>query len=144
MTERAGLRVNGRLVIPERELRVESARSGGPGGQNVNKVETKIILRFSIPESRVLGDTRKKWLQERLAPRLTQNGELVVHASRYRDRIRNLEDARERLAELLASGLRRPTPRRKTRPPRRAKERRLDAKRRRSRKLGDRRSTEAD
>ena len=121
-----------RLVLPEDELSVESARAGGPGGQNVNKVATKVVLRFNPLTSRALSDDQKGRIREHLGHRLTTVGELVLHASRYRRRARNLEDARERLAGLLAEALRPRRPRKATRPTRASKRRRLEAKRRRS------------
>ncbi|MCZ6596104.1 MAG: alternative ribosome rescue aminoacyl-tRNA hydrolase ArfB [Planctomycetota bacterium] len=123
--------MNERLVLAPEELSVSYARSGGPGGQNVNKVETKVILRFSIRASASLGETRRARLLERLASRLTGSGELLVQASRYRERARNLADARERLAAVLREALQVQPPRRATRPTAGSKRRRLDAKRRR-------------
>jgi len=123
--------VNERLVLPPEELSVAFARSGGPGGQNVNKVATKVVLRFSIEASASLGETRRARLLGRLASRLTGSGELLVQASRYRERGRNLADARERLAAILREALQVQRPRRATRPTAGSKRRRLEAKRRR-------------
>jgi len=131
---RGGVRVNGRLLIPERELSLEAARSGGPGGQNVNKVASKVVLRFSVRASRALGERRRALLEERLAGRLNKNGEVVIHASRHRERSRNEQDARERLAAMLREALRTPKKRVATRPTRASKRRRLADKRRQAEK----------
>ncbi len=119
------------LVLPESELSFESARSGGPGGQNVNKVATKVILRFRPADSRVLDEDQKRRILGRLEHRMTLSGELVLHSSRHRQRSRNLEEARSRLAELLAEALRHRRPRRPTRPTRASGRRRIESKRRR-------------
>jgi len=124
--------VNSRLVIPPEELRASFARSGGPGGQNVNKVESKVILRFDVRASRTLGEVRRARILERLASRLTGPGEIVIHASRHRQRAENLADARERLATLLREALHERAVRRPTRPTRSSRERRLGAKKRRA------------
>lgn len=123
--------VNDRLTLPAGELEWSYARSGGPGGQHVNKTETKAVLRFHVAGSHTLRQEQRARLLERLASRLTKEGWLVVHAEGRRSRLRNQEDARERLAELLREGLRRPRTRRRTRPTRASKERRLAEKKRR-------------
>ena len=124
------LRVNARLVIPATELRVSFARSGGPGGQSVNKVESKVCLRFDVRGSRVLGEARRERVLSALAARVTVEGELVLQASDHRQREDNLAAARERLAALLRGALQVKAVRRATRPGRGARERRMEAKKR--------------
>lgn len=132
MARSHALRIVDDLELPNNELHLSFARSGGPGGQNVNKVETKAILRFDIQGSRTLGTEDKQTLTSRLASRLTSGGEIVVQAGRYRERERNIEDARERLARLLRTALSKPRVRKPTHPGRASRERRLAGKRRRS------------
>ena len=119
----------GRICIPAAELEVDAVRSGGPGGQNVNKVASQIQLRFAVRASQALTGAERALLERRLANRLTKAGELLVRSSRYRERSRNLADARERLAELVRAALVPPKARRPTRPSRGSKESRLRAKR---------------
>jgi ribosome-associated protein len=120
------------LSIPAEELDVRFARSGGPGGQNVNKVETKVDLRFRPAASRALGEAERARVLERLSGRLTEAGELVVVSAEHRDRARNLEAARARLAHLIAEALRAEKRRRATRPTAGSRRRRVEEKRRRS------------
>jgi ribosome-associated protein len=121
------------LVIPAAEIRELASRSGGPGGQHVNKTSTRVTLRWDLARSRVLGDRQRARLLDRLASRLTREGVLVVHAARSRSRARNRELARERIAELVGVALRRARPRRPTRPTGASRERRLEGKKHRSR-----------
>jgi len=129
---RVGLQVTKELEIPCAELVTDSARAGGPGGQRVNKVESKVILRYDIRKSRVLTEALRQVLLDRLAGRLTREGELVLHSSQFRERSRNETAARERLAGILLEALTPPKPRKATRLPRSAREQRLGEKRVRS------------
>jgi ribosome-associated protein len=99
------LRVHRGLVIPAAELRASASRAGGPGGQHVNKSNTRVTLRWNIETSEVLSDRQRALLHSRLDHRLTRGGELVLHAGRARSRAHNLERARERLAEIVREGL---------------------------------------
>jgi ribosome-associated protein len=109
---------------------VETSRSGGPGGQHVNKTETRVTLRFALASSPSLPEEDRLRAVRRLAKRLTRNGELLVSCDRHRERARNLAEAFERLGEILGGALHRPRQRKRTRPPRGAVEERLRAKRR--------------
>ncbi len=131
-TPRASLRVGPELVIPAEELLFSTARSGGPGGQNVNKVESKVVLRYDVRRSKILTEEQRQLLLERLAGRLTREGELVLHSSQHREQRRNAEAARERMLGILQEALAPRVPRRETRPKRSAKEQRLKTKRVRS------------
>ena len=131
-------RITQDLEIPDEELSFATARSGGPGGQNVNKLETKVILRFGLAGSPSLTDEQKARLRERLATRITKEGVLQVASQRHRTQAANREAAVERFAELMAEGLREEAPRKKTRVPRAAKKRRVEEKRRRGQRKQER------
>ncbi|MBT8496338.1 MAG: aminoacyl-tRNA hydrolase [Deltaproteobacteria bacterium] len=127
-----GLTVNSAVTIPEAELRESFAKSGGPGGQHVNKTETKVELRWSVSESKALTDSDRQWLMQRLGDQLTSEGELLVTAADERSQSRNRSEARRKLAAMVRDALVRPRRRRATRPSRAAVERRLTDKRKRS------------
>jgi len=122
------------IRVPPGELSFRYARSGGAGGQNVNKVSSKAILRWRPAASAALPAGVRDRFLVRFASRLTAEGELVLASDRYRDRGRNVADCVERLHAMLAEVATPPTPRRPTKPGRGAKERRLGAKKRTSEK----------
>ena len=96
------LRINNELSIDEDELRFEFARSSGPGGQNVNKVETKVRLLFDVQSSRSLNPDQRSRVEDRLATRITKAGVLHVSSQRHRTREANRRATVERFVDLLA------------------------------------------
>lgn len=123
-----------RLRISPEALSISFSRSGGPGGQNVNKVSTRATLQLDLDNCFDLSADEKARIRKSLASRISQEGILQVVSSRFRTQAANREAATERLFELLADALRQRTPRRKTRVPSSAKLRRLREKK----KLGER------
>lgn len=121
------LQVTSQISIPEDEIVVSQVRSPGPGGQNVNKVASAIHLRFSIRSSSLPPEIKSRLLA-RQDHRITTGGEVVIKASRHRSRELNLEDARQRLAEMIIDASLPQKKRRPTRPSKAAHKRRLDSK----------------
>ncbi|MEM7812495.1 MAG: alternative ribosome rescue aminoacyl-tRNA hydrolase ArfB [Planctomycetota bacterium] len=127
-------------AIAADELSVTFVRSSGPGGQNVNKVATKAVLRWNVTASASLPEGLRRRVAERLASRLTKAGELILEGDRYRDQARNRADVRDRLRAIVRDAMTVPKARRPTRPTRGSKERRLRQKKRQSEKKALRRS----
>ena len=121
--------VNSRLQIPLSEFEFTYVRSSGPGGQNVNKVNSKALLRWPVRQSPSLTAEVAHTVLACFASRLTNEGELLISSQRYRDQGRNAEDCLEKLRVMVAEVAVRPVTRRKTRPTKASKERRLEGKR---------------
>src|SRR5437867_13332850 len=117
--------------VPEWALHVRAVRASGPGGQNVNKVATKIDLRVDLGAIEGLSDAARARVAVLGRHRLDADGRLMVTSQITRNQARNLEDARERVRALVAQALREPRPRKTSRPSAGAREQRLDAKKRR-------------
>ena len=115
-----------------------AARSGGPGGQNVNKVNSKIVLSLCIREAEFLSAEEKGRIRQKLAGRINTRDELVLHVSEERSQLLNRAIAAERMCDLILGALKRPRRRKKTVPGRAAREKRLDKKRKQSQKKRNR------
>jgi ribosome-associated protein len=127
------------IRIPLDEFGWSFARSGGPGGQNVNKVASKAVLRWDFDHSPSVPEDVKARFRERFPSRLTTDGELVLASELTRDQGRNREDCLEKLAAMLRAAAVRPKVRRPTKPSKGAKRRRLEEKRRQSARKAGRR-----
>jgi ribosome-associated protein len=136
------VRIHDGLAIPDDELVFTVSRSGGPGGQHVNKVSSRVTLRFDVAGSRSLSDDHKRRIAARLATRIAKDGTLRVSCGTRRSQAANRKLAMERFAELIRDALRPRRPRRKTVVPEGARRRRVDDKRRHGRVKRDRSSIE--
>lgn len=116
---------------PENELTEKFVLTGGPGGQHVNRTESGVQLRFDVPASTFLDDAVKARLLKLAGNRADSAGVITIDARRFRSQLRNRQDARERLTRLVEKAHRAPRKRIPTKPSRAAKQKRLDAKRRR-------------
>ncbi len=126
--------VNDQLKIPLREFRFTFSRSSGPGGQNVNKLNTKALLRWAVMKSPSLPEPVRKRLLSKHRRRVTSEGDLLISSQRFRDAGRNVADCLEKLRAMLAEAALAPRRRKPTKPTRASVRRRLDQKRRQSQK----------
>jgi ribosome-associated protein len=127
------IRITTHIAIDERELQFDFVRASGPGGQNVNKVATAAQLRFDVRHSPSLSDEVRIRLVRLAGRKMTAEGILVIEAKRFRSQDRNRQDAVDRLTALVRKASEKPTPRLKTRPSKASRERKIHAKRLRSR-----------
>jgi ribosome-associated protein len=132
------IRVNDYLVIPEAAVETKAVRASGPGGQNVNKLATKIQMRVDLDRIPGLQGEDLVRVRDFLKSRLDAEGRLLVMSQETRDQSRNREDCAQKVADLVRAALFRPKVRRRTRPTRASKERRIGAKRHQADRLRNR------
>ena len=140
----SGIEITPDLTIPFSELSFETSPSSGPGGQHVNRTETRVTAVFDVAASRALSEEQRALILEQLGGRISKSGELRVSVQDHRSQKTNREKAVERLADLLRDALAVRPERKPTRVPARAKRKRLDTKRRTSEKKRSRRRPDLD
>ena len=122
------LYVTNAIRVPMAEIHFTFVRSSGPGGQNVNKVNSKACLRWNIAASTAIDDAVRSRFTEKFGSRINSNGEVLIDSQRFRDQPRNTTDCLNKLADMIRSVSQPPRPRRRTRPTGASKQRRLKDK----------------
>lgn len=138
------LEITPTIRIPIEEFTFTYARSGGPGGQNVNKVSSKVLLRWKPADSPSLPDEVKARFLAQQQSKLTTEGELLITSEKTRDQKKNYDDCLEKLREMILPAAKPPKKRKKTRPTRGSVERRLSEKRRESERKTGRKTWKRD
>ena len=118
-----------RVVIPLSEFEFTFSRSGGPGGQNVNKVNSKAVMRWPVTSSQSLPEDVRARFLSKFASRITTEGDIVITSQRFRDQPSNVDDCLQKVQDMLTAVLHRPEIRRPTRPTLASKQKRVEGKR---------------
>jgi len=126
------------IVIPYNELEITTSRSSGPGGQHVQKTETRVTVRWNVKKTSALTERLKERVLKNLESRLTADGDLIIHSSESRSQLQNKKNALANLATIVRKALFVPKKRMKTRVPKKEKEKRLQEKKRRGEKKKER------
>ncbi len=132
MSIKNDVHVKNGITIPETELEITTSRAGGPGGQHVNKTDSRITVRFNVTTSTVLSDAQKERVRQNLGSRITADGDLIIHHSTSRSQQQNKKNALEQLAHDLRKALHVPKKRIATKVSKSATEKRLQKKTQRS------------
>jgi ribosome-associated protein len=120
------------MIDVSSEIQLQTTRSGGKGGQNVNKVETAVIAYFNVAASQILSEDQKQIILEKLSNRINAEGTMIVKSQTFRTQLENKEDAIRKVNDLITAALKKKKPRIATKPTKLSKEKRIESKKRSS------------